>query len=178
MFLEYVRLLRAGIQPDFSFYYMLSIALILLTVVTIVYIGYKLKKEIGAIVAILVCGFFFLYMNDLLWILFWYFIWGFNSTEWELVFSGNISQESQSLKFYRISQLLLINLKVQIQSMRKEFAQDIQASTLDRNDRRSGNQRRKFSYTAHIPERRFSENRRIGKERRRKPRISGWFYLF
>ena len=70
MFLEYVRLLRAGIQPDFSFYYMLSIALILLTVVTIVYIGYKLKKEIGAIVAILVCGFFFLYMNDLRWIFF------------------------------------------------------------------------------------------------------------
>ena len=70
MFIEYVRLLRAGIQPEFSFDYMLSIALILLAVIIIVYIGYKLKEEIGAIVAILICGFFFLYMNDLLWILF------------------------------------------------------------------------------------------------------------
>ena len=70
MFLEYIRLLKSGIQPEFSFDYMLPIALILLAVIAIVYIGYKLKEEIGAIVAILICGFIFLYINDLLWILF------------------------------------------------------------------------------------------------------------
>jgi len=70
MFLEYIKLLRSGIRPEFSFDYILPIVLILLAVVTIVYIGYKLKEEIGAIVAILICGFFFLYINDLLWVLF------------------------------------------------------------------------------------------------------------
>jgi len=66
MFFEYIRLLRAGIQPEFSFDYMLPIALILLSVTAIVFIGYKLKEELGAIIAILICGLFFLYMNDLL----------------------------------------------------------------------------------------------------------------
>lgn len=62
--------------------------------------------------------------------------------------------------------------------MKKEFGQDIKASAQERNDRRSGNERRKFSYTAHIPEQRSGENRRSGKERRREPRLSGWFSLF
>ena len=70
MFLEYIKLLSIGAQPESSFDYILPIALILMTVVLIVYIGYKLKEEIGAIVAILICGFFFLYINDLIWILF------------------------------------------------------------------------------------------------------------
>lgn len=70
MFVEYIRLLRSGIQPEFSFDYILPIALILLAVVTIVFIGYKLKEEMGAIIAILICGLVFLYMNDLLWVLF------------------------------------------------------------------------------------------------------------
>ena len=70
MFVEYIRLLRSGIQPEFSFDYMLPIALILLSVVAIVFIGYKIKEELGAIIAILICGFIFLYMNDLLWVLF------------------------------------------------------------------------------------------------------------
>jgi hypothetical protein len=70
MFLEYIRLLRSGIQPEFSFDYMLPIALILLAVIAMVYIGYKLKEELGAIIAILICGFIFLYMNDLLWVIF------------------------------------------------------------------------------------------------------------
>jgi len=70
MFFEYIRLLRAGIQPEFSFDYMLPIAIILLSVTAIVFIGYKLKEELGAIIAILICGLFFLYMNDLLWVLF------------------------------------------------------------------------------------------------------------
>ena len=70
MFLEYIRLSKIGAQPEFSFDYMLPIALILLSVVAIVFIGYKMKEELGAIVAILICGFIFLYMNDLLRILF------------------------------------------------------------------------------------------------------------
>ena len=70
MFLEYIKLLGTGAQPEFSFDYMLPIALILLSAVAIVFIGYKIKEELGAIVAILICGFIFLYMNDLLWVLF------------------------------------------------------------------------------------------------------------
>jgi len=70
MFFEYMRLYRAGIQPELSFDYILPIVLILLSVAAIVFIGYKLKEELGAIIAILICGLFFLYMNDLLRILF------------------------------------------------------------------------------------------------------------
>ena len=69
MFLEYIKLSKIGAQPEFSFDYMLPIALILLSVVAIVFIGYKIKEELGAIVAILICGFVFMYMNDLLGIL-------------------------------------------------------------------------------------------------------------
>ena len=39
-------------------------------------------------------------------------------------------------------------------------------------DRRSGIERRQFSYNGHIPERRSGKNRRSGKETRRKSRIS------
>jgi energy-converting hydrogenase Eha subunit A len=70
MFLEYIRLLRIGAQPEFSFDYIFPTALILLSVTAVVFIGYKIKEELGAIVAILICGFFFLYMNDILGILF------------------------------------------------------------------------------------------------------------
>ena len=69
MFLEYIKLLGLGIQPEFSFDYILPIALILMSVIFIVFIGYKLKEELGAIIAILICGLFFLYMKDLLWII-------------------------------------------------------------------------------------------------------------
>jgi len=70
MFLEYINLLRIGAQPEFSFDYIFPIALILLSVTAVVFIGYKIKEEMGAIIAILICGFFFLYMNDILGILF------------------------------------------------------------------------------------------------------------
>ncbi len=70
MFLEYINLLRIGAQPEFSFDYIFPIALILLAVVVIIFIGYKIKEELGAIVAILICGFIFLYMNDMLGIIF------------------------------------------------------------------------------------------------------------
>ena len=70
MFLEYIRLSKIGAQPEFSFDYMFPIALILLSVVSIVFIGYKIKEELGAIIAILICGFIIVYMNDLLGIIF------------------------------------------------------------------------------------------------------------
>ena len=65
MFVEYFRLLSTGAQPDFSFEFIFPTALILLSVVAIVYIGYKIKEELGAIVALLICGFIILYMNNL-----------------------------------------------------------------------------------------------------------------
>ena len=70
MFLEYIKLLGTGAQPEFSFDYFFPMALILLTVVAIVFIGYKIKEELGAIIALLICGLIFLYMNDLLGVLF------------------------------------------------------------------------------------------------------------
>jgi hypothetical protein len=70
MFLEYINLLKIGAQPEFSVDYIFPIALILLSVAAIIFIGYKLKEEMGAIIAVLICGFIFLYMNDLLGILF------------------------------------------------------------------------------------------------------------
>jgi hypothetical protein len=62
--------LKIGAQPEFSVDYIFPIALILLSVAAIIFIGYKLKEEMGAIIAVLICGFIFLYMNDLLGILF------------------------------------------------------------------------------------------------------------
>ena len=38
------------------------------------------------------------------------------------------------------------------------------------NERRKGNERRKFSYTIHLPERRSGTDRRSGLERRKTPR--------
>ena len=70
MFLEYINQLKIGAQPEFSIDYIFPIALILLSVAAIVFIGYKIKEEMGAIIAVLICGFIFLYMNDLLGILF------------------------------------------------------------------------------------------------------------
>ena len=70
MFWDYLKLLSVGAQPEFSRDYIFPVALILLAVIAIVFIGYKLKEELGAIIAILICGFIFLYMNDLLWVIF------------------------------------------------------------------------------------------------------------
>jgi len=70
MFVEYINLLKIGAQSEFSFDYIFPIALILLSVAAIIFIGYKIKEEIGAIIAVLICGFIFLYMTDLLGIFF------------------------------------------------------------------------------------------------------------
>jgi hypothetical protein len=70
MFVEYINLMRIVEQPEFSFDYIFPVTLLLLFVATIVFIGYKIKEGLGAIIAISICGFFFLYMHDLLKILF------------------------------------------------------------------------------------------------------------
>ena len=70
MFWDYLKLLSAGAQPEFSYDYIFPVSLILLAVIAIVFVGYKLKEELGAIAAILICAFIFLYLNDLLSIFF------------------------------------------------------------------------------------------------------------
>ena len=42
----------------------------------------------------------------------------------------------------------------------------------DNGGRRCGSERRNFSYTVHIPERRRGEDRRCGDDRRQMPRVS------
>ena len=42
----------------------------------------------------------------------------------------------------------------------------------DNGGRRSGSERRNYSYTAHIPERRHGDDRRCGDDRRQMPRVS------
>ena len=63
MFFEYARLLGMGAEPEFSFEFISRIVLVMLSVVTMVIIGYKIKGNIGAAVAFLICAFFFLYIN-------------------------------------------------------------------------------------------------------------------
>ncbi|HUU41559.1 MAG TPA: hypothetical protein VMW42_11515 [Desulfatiglandales bacterium] len=74
MFFEYARLLGMGAEPEFSFEFILRIVLVFLAVVAMVFLGYKIKEGWGAVIAILICAFFFLYINGLLWDLFRYFI--------------------------------------------------------------------------------------------------------
>ena len=44
--------------------------------------------------------------------------------------------------------------------------------TADNGGRRSGSERRSYTYSMHIPERRRGEDRRCGDDRRQMPRIS------
>jgi len=70
MFFEYIKLLGTGAQPEFSADYIFPMAFILLSVVGVVFIGYKIKQELGAIIALLICALIFLYLNDMLRFLF------------------------------------------------------------------------------------------------------------
>jgi hypothetical protein len=74
MFLEYMGFLGMGAEPAFSFEFISRIVLVFLTVVAMVFVGYKIKEGWGAVIALLLCAFFFLYINGLLWDLFKYFI--------------------------------------------------------------------------------------------------------
>ena len=66
MFFEYARLLGMGAEPEFSFEFISRIILIMLLVLAMVLIGYKIKGNVGAAVAFLLCAFFFLYINGLI----------------------------------------------------------------------------------------------------------------
>jgi hypothetical protein len=44
-------------------------------------------------------------------------------------------------------------------------------NSLDNGGRRSGGDRRNYSYTLHIPERRSGKDRRNGEDRRKSPRV-------
>ena len=65
MFLEYIKLIGTGSQPEFSSDYIFPMAFILLIVVAIVFIGYKIKEGLGAIAALLICLLAILYLNDM-----------------------------------------------------------------------------------------------------------------
>ena len=63
-------------------------------------------------------------------------------------------------------------LKIQILTEEPDMS-DIykKVVSLDNGGRRSGGDRRNFSYTLHIPERRSGKDRRSGEDRRKTPRI-------
>jgi hypothetical protein len=63
---EYIKLFKIGVQAEIFLDSLFPTALILLSVTAIVFIGYKIKEELGAIIAMLICGFIFFYMKDLL----------------------------------------------------------------------------------------------------------------
>ncbi len=69
MFLEYMGLLGMGAEPAFSFEFISRIVIVMLAVIAMIFIGYKIKEGWGAIIAFLLCAFFFLYLNGLLPIL-------------------------------------------------------------------------------------------------------------
>ena len=63
-------------------------------------------------------------------------------------------------------------LKVQILTEETDMS-DIfkKVISIDNGGRRSGGDRRNYSYTLHIPERRSGKDRRSGEDRRKAPRI-------
>ena len=66
MFFEYMRLLGMGADPDFSFKFISRIVLIMLSGLAVIFIGYKIKGVWGAVIAVLLCAFFLLYINGLI----------------------------------------------------------------------------------------------------------------
>ena len=67
-------MLGMGVEPDFSFEFMSRITLTVLSLVVVIFIGYKIKEGWGAAIGILLYVFVLLYINGLLWDLFRYFI--------------------------------------------------------------------------------------------------------
>ena len=66
MFLEYLRLLGMGADPDFSFEFISRLVLVTLSGLAVIFIGYKIKGVWGAVIAVLLCAFLFLYINGLI----------------------------------------------------------------------------------------------------------------
>jgi hypothetical protein len=66
MFLEYMSFLGMGAEHAFSFEFISRIVLFMFSVLAMIFIGYKIKEGWGVLIAILICAFFFLYLNGLL----------------------------------------------------------------------------------------------------------------
>ncbi len=58
--------LGMGVEPDFSFEFISRVALVLLLLVVVIFIGFKIKEVWGAVIAFLLYASFLLYMNGLL----------------------------------------------------------------------------------------------------------------
>ena len=67
------KVLGMGVEPDFSFEFMSRIALFLLLLVVVIFVGFKIKEGLGAVIAVFLYAFFLLYINGTLWDLFRYF---------------------------------------------------------------------------------------------------------
>ena len=66
MFIEYIRLLGLGIEPEFSIEFISRISLALFSLLAVIYIGYKIKEGWGVVMAIFLWAIFLLYLNGLL----------------------------------------------------------------------------------------------------------------
>jgi len=58
--------LGMGADPDFSFEFISRVALVLLLLVVVIFIGFKIKDVWGAVIAFFLYASFLLYMNGLL----------------------------------------------------------------------------------------------------------------
>ena len=67
-------MLGMGVDPAFSFEFISRVAIVLLLLVVVIFIGFKIKEVWGAVIAFFLYTSFLLYMNGLLWDLFRYFI--------------------------------------------------------------------------------------------------------
>lgn len=59
-------MLGMNVEPDFSFEFISRIALVLLLLVVVIFIGFKIKEGLGAVIAFLLYALFLLYINGLL----------------------------------------------------------------------------------------------------------------
>ncbi len=60
------KVLGMGVDPAFSFEFMSRVALDLLLLVVVVFIGFKIKQVLGAVIAVFLYASFLLYINGLL----------------------------------------------------------------------------------------------------------------
>ena len=60
------KVLGMGVEPDFSFEFISRIALFLVLLVVVIFIGFKIKEGWGAVIAFFLYALFLLYINGLL----------------------------------------------------------------------------------------------------------------
>lgn len=66
MFAEYARLLTSKGEAPLTFESILGVVLILFTGVILIFVGYKIKGSLGAIIALLIGTLVFLYVGGML----------------------------------------------------------------------------------------------------------------